>query len=123
SPCGESPTEAISKNCVFEVMSFSWLPRVCHDSELEEEFLMGDWHWWSYKSTGASTGGSYELHEVPLTDVATGLHDGLHVTWGYHITHCVFMWRKLQRMAVGGGVIDGYIGNTNHTQHCQELLV
>ena len=57
------------------------------------------------------------------TDCTTFKHWVGWVTWEYHLTHCLYTWKKLNRAVERRGAIDGYISNYNHTSHCSKLLL
>jgi hypothetical protein len=65
----------------------------------------------------------YRLISDEKNDEETGTYNGIHVTWGYHITHCIFMWRKLQRAMIAGNLVDSHIGSLEHTVHCADRFV
>jgi len=113
--CGTNRNEALSHNCTFDPMSFSWLPPACYDDALTAEFLsLKPWRW-----TTDRTG----TDPVLLEKVLAGDHANLYVSWEYHLLHCTYMWRKLHRAALGSGMVDSYIGNYNHTSHCEMMLL
>lgn len=113
--CGASFQEARTGGCRFDLMSFSWLPPACFDEELTKEFEMFEpWKWF------ADPGGT---QEVAKSDVLKGETDVLFVSFAYHRAHCTFMWKKLHRAIGTGGFIDSYIGNYNHTAHCEHMLL
>lgn len=64
---------------------------------------------------------------VPYSEVITGTYDGLFVTQEYHMKHCTYMWKKLQRAVSGESRgkenVDGYIGRMEHTEHCEMMLL
>ncbi|KAJ4362344.1 hypothetical protein N0V83_010437 [Neocucurbitaria cava] len=113
--CGTSAAEARSRGCVFEATGFTWLPPSCHDAETETEFLayVADhdlklYHDYNY------------TREVSAEEVARGDGDGYFVREGYHLAHCLFLFKKLHRAYANKRVIDGYIISLNHTEHCVE---
>ncbi|MCJ1440594.1 MAG: hypothetical protein MMC23_001080 [Stictis urceolatum] len=116
-PCGATPDEATARGCVFEIMSQCWLPPACYDKDLEAEFLQHDWHFFLRDGPGRS------LREIPVSEVKTGTHFGAHITFGFHLTHCWYMQRKLQRSTMKGGYVDSYIGNLDHVHHCEKMLL
>ena len=112
--CGHSRQEAISKECVFDLMSFTWVPPTCYDPELTKDFLsLQSWTWY-HDSTAE--------HPADEVLVRGGEFEDLWVTWEYHLTHCVYMWSKMQRAVTSGSAIDDYIGNWHHTKHCLKEL-
>ncbi|PYI06680.1 hypothetical protein BO78DRAFT_272572, partial [Aspergillus sclerotiicarbonarius CBS 121057] len=114
--CGSTFAEAKALGCHFDIMSFSWLPTPCFDSELMNEFLnVSDWKW--YTSHGGQS-------TVPKERVLAGEYDQLWVTWEYHRVHCTYMWKKLHRAILTDDVhVDGYIANMHHTHHCSMVLL
>ena len=112
--CGDDVDTARSNGCFFDIMSFSWLPPLCYDGELVEQFLgLQDWRWY------ADAGGK---QPVPKEEVLAGQHPELFVSGEYHQFHCTYMWRKLHRAILGNGRVDSYIGNYHHTEHCEKML-
>lgn len=114
--CGNSSDEARARGCVFDLMSWCWLPPACHDAELSEQFLRenGPWDWYlDLKAT---------LH-VDQEEVAKGNTDLVYVAESYHQIHCAYVWSKMHRAYMGQGAMDSYIGSFNHTKHCSEVLL
>jgi hypothetical protein len=118
SPCGSSPAEARNLGCRFDVMSFSWLPAPCYDEELVEDFLSRK-QWIYYRRPLSNDFGN----QVPMDEVLAGDYERLFVTWEFHKAHCAYMMRKLHRAILAGLLLDGYIGNYNHTKHCTEAMM
>ncbi|KAG0646878.1 hypothetical protein D0Z07_6263 [Hyphodiscus hymeniophilus] len=120
--CGNTSSSARHAGCMFDIMSFSWLPLACADPELTVEFKhLRKWNWWLDENRTAA---------VPFEEVALGFHSELFVTREYHMYHCTYMWRKLHRGLLRGqenaekrGIVDSYIGSYGHTAHCEMMLV
>lgn len=115
--CGDSPAEAIARGCNFDIMSFAWLPAPCFDRDLMEEFLgLRQWTWYTDKD------GQTVANEV---DIREGQYNEIFVSWEYHLVHCTYMWRKMHRALLQGGLeaVDGYIGSLHHTEHCSNMLL
>lgn len=115
--CGESPAEAITRGCNFDIMSFAWLPTPCFDRELMEEFLgLRQWTWYTDKD-GQTVASELNIRE--------GKYNEIFVSWEYHLVHCTYMWRKMHRALLQGGLdaVDGYIGSLHHTEHCSNMLL
>ncbi|KIX03841.1 uncharacterized protein Z518_07394 [Rhinocladiella mackenziei CBS 650.93] len=115
SQCGSSRDDAVSRGCQFDIMSFSWLPPACYDEALAIEFA-GLRGWQYFRDENRTTG-------IPRKEVALGQYDLLYVSTEYHVLHCTYMWRKMHRAVLKAAPIDGYIGEYNHTKHCEEVLV
>ncbi|KAH8591204.1 hypothetical protein B0O99DRAFT_520041 [Bisporella sp. PMI_857] len=113
--CGPDAATAIAKGCHLDMISFTWLPRECYDAELTEEFLaIKDWKW-------SLDGNGTEL--VPRSKVEGGEVDNGYVTWEYHITHCLYTWKKLVRHLERGGAMDWHVMEYSHARHCGKLLL
>lgn len=121
--CGNTTLTARAANCVFDSMSFSWLPAACSDPSLTSEFLaLRNWTWYLDQD---------QTETVSLEEVVRGEHAQLFVTREYHMYHCTYMWRKLHRGVLKAqeeegnrrGVVDTYIGRYQHTAHCEMMLL
>jgi hypothetical protein len=76
--CGSSPSEARSRGCFFDVMSFTWSLPDCFDGELTEQFLNHtQWRWYSEDGT-----------ETQRDSVLAGEYEYLFVSGEYHAIHC-----------------------------------
>ena len=113
--CGVSAVEARSLGCQFEPISFSWLAPSCIDEDLTRLFLEEEESHW-YFDMG-------KQREANRNAVLAGDYELLYVDSMYHLQHCLYMWRKLNRAILNGSVIDGYIGSYVHTQHCGHMLL
>ncbi|KAK8094988.1 hypothetical protein PG997_001673 [Apiospora hydei] len=114
SQCGNSSVEAAALGCHFDIMSFSWLPPACFDEQLTHDFeTTEDWQWFLDQNG---------TQPVSKEEVLLGERD-LFVSSRYHKHHCTFMWKKLHRALGKGHLIDSYIGNYNHTVHCEHMLL
>lgn len=112
--CGTTREEAIAAQCVFDLMSFTWTHGAWDDAVLAEQFLdVHPWQWWHDGE------GKFAANE---TLVRLGLFPSLHVSWGYHKLHCVYMMHKMQRAVAMGRRVDSYVADPGHTHHCLDRL-
>ncbi|KAF0322804.1 Major facilitator superfamily transporter [Colletotrichum asianum] len=122
-PCGATPSAARAAGCLFDLISFNWLPPACHDAALASAFeaelrAAGELAWYRDMNRTA-----------PLTrdQIMTGEYTGVYVSLAYHLRHCTAMWRRMHRalMQGGGGLgrVDSYIWGYHHTLHCEETLL
>ncbi|KAJ5958815.1 uncharacterized protein N7479_005965 [Penicillium vulpinum] len=112
--CGSSPSEARHRDCIFDAMEFAWLPRQCFDPELQERFLsLREWVWYLDQAGTVPADGKLVL---------SGFYEELYATQEYHVFHCTYMWRKIHQALLDGSLIDGYIGDTHHTAHCERQI-
>lgn len=113
--CGSSPTEAKQRGCKFDILSFAWQTKECHDEDLLNDFInAGSWKFYKEPSSTSTS--------VPLEVANRGELD-LFVDWEYHVWHCTFMWRQMHRAFTVRGYIDSHLDNYAHTKHCQHALL
>lgn len=116
--CGNSPSSARASGCILDLMSRTWVHPSCYNATLTEEFLARNWTWYLAPDASASTA----LPEaIPREMVPRVLEDETRevlVSWEFHIWHCSFTWRKLHLALMDGGMVDSYIANYHHTEHC-----
>ncbi|GIZ36546.1 hypothetical protein CKM354_000001700 [Cercospora kikuchii] len=111
--CGRIPSEALQRDCTYDVIPGAWVHHLCHDVALEEEFL--SLRNWTYFQDPNVT------QAVSLDSIRTnGGPSLLYITPGqdYHDLHCAYTWTKLHRAILGSGMIDGHVGSLQHTLHC-----
>jgi hypothetical protein len=113
--CGGSSAEVISLGCIFDMMSFGWLPARCFDKELTDECLARqDWKWFLDPN---------RVEAIDFSDVAAGHYDAVYVTREYQLYHCTYMWRKMHRAMLAGRIVDGYIRDMHHTANCEMQIL
>jgi hypothetical protein len=50
----------------------------------------------------------------------------LYVSYEYHLRYCTLLWRKMHRAlltTIGLAALDGYVGNYDHTTHCEHMII
>jgi hypothetical protein len=113
--CGNNPTTARERGCHFDIMSMIWIPHECYDPELTEEFASEKSWEWSLHENGTDL--------IPEAEIRKGDIQNGWVRFEYHITHCLYTWRKvIKQIERGGAPIDGYVSNHTHTEHCSMML-
>jgi hypothetical protein len=112
--CGSTPTEAKSRGCKFDILSFAWQLPECYDDKIMQEFLAEkDWTFFRHEN-----GTSPVSREVALL----GELD-LYVTQEYHQVHCMYMWRQMHRAFTIQKHIDSHLNNYYHTVHCHHVML
>jgi hypothetical protein len=128
--CGNSTAEAISRGCKFDSLATSWLPLVCRDDALTEEFDRSgpgpDGEWIYYLNQNLSE--PIRLHQVAMLADAPIMDDRqFWMTSEWHTAHCLFYWRKslrsTKRMNSGGrspgaDKIEETFSDVIHVDHC-----
>lgn len=113
--CGTSPFDARNQGCVFDVIIMGWVPWRCYDAELASEFLERD-DWTFYHDTnGTRTVTKEEITQGEWTEFYSDYH--------YQVIHCMFAWKKTQRAATRGSLLDGYLADPHHTNHCEMSIL
>lgn len=114
--CGHDPKTARERGCHFDIMSMIWIPHECYDRELSEEFAEEKNWTWSLNENGTDL---ISQENIRTGEIAHGW-----VQFEYHIWHCLYTWRKvIKQVERGGGPIDGYVSNHEHTDHCVKTLI
>jgi len=111
--CGTTSDEARERGCVFETTGFTWLTPECADPDTEAEFLT-----YIVANDLKLYRDMNYTEEVPIEEVRRGNGPGFFVHERYHLTHCLFLMKKLHRMRDAGKMIDGQIMPLHHTEHC-----
>lgn len=121
--CGSTLAEARALGCQFDTLSASWLPAQCRDNELTAEFDKagpgGKWEYWADMTK------TRELTPDEVGELAGRREDQAYVwvSWGWHVSHCSFYWRKQIRMAERGLRIERRYSDESHIAHCQEAFL
>lgn len=119
SPCGHSRAEALAAGCVFDMLSYAWIPPDCYDAALTAEFEgLSDWRYFSQKDSASP--------QIPHAVVALGEHHHLFVTWEWHLRHCTYIWKRYMRATLPDGPmhsVDNVTVSDAHTLHCERLIL
>lgn len=121
--CGNSVAEAISLGCEFDLVSVQWTPVTCIDKTSNAEFedWLGSskrtrpWPFWLDENATTQLSSTYEL--------STHIGETIWTTAEYHIGHCGYEFRRLQRAMVGDAYWKSYMRNDSHTLHCLHTML
>lgn len=115
-PCGNSSAEARARGCHFDNISFAWVHEKCFDGELAHSFRDTKFKW----SLGPEGQQPISQHEA-----FSGDYPIVFASWGYHVRHCTWLWRKMHRAILGEGraTLDGITSDYMHTSHCETMLI
>jgi hypothetical protein len=110
-PCGRNPSEAVARGCQFDIIATAWLPSDCIDFELADEFVKV--HPWNYYPDPNRT------DTFPTEPNVLGAQTGIiYTTHRWHVAHCLYMWKKLNRALINGWKTDAETVQQGHTDHC-----
>ncbi|KIW22296.1 uncharacterized protein PV07_12197 [Cladophialophora immunda] len=122
--CGYTMDEMRENNCTFDTLAMAWLPPYCRDEELTAEFDRsgpgpnGSWTYWL----------DYN-HTIPITIEQVGLmgfqvdHGNVYMAWEWHVTHCLFYWKKIHRQRYTGVMIEPRYDKESHVMHCLHAVL
>ena len=120
--CGNSVSEALDMGCMFDSLAVAWMPPRCIDQELLLEFQRsgdgpdGAWRYFSDKEL---------RNEISLDQLANMADHKEHLWYStpqWHITHCVFYWRKQHRARWTGVLVEPRFDSDLHINHCAHIL-
>jgi hypothetical protein len=115
--CGDTPEEAIARGSKYDILLSTWNPTFCMDEELLTEFERegpnGTWTYW-VDPAGTKEIARSELPMLYGVDAWT--------TFDWHITHCIYTWRKEWRAStMKKFTLDGNSGE-KHIKHCGRMI-
>jgi len=122
--CGHSPSEAVERGCIFDVMTTSWQHPDCYDADLNAEITALHSPWPFYWSSGPENERPTPemLNLIPLEEL--GFYEGTFwATREYHVWHCTYAWRLMHRAVERGRKLDVFLMNYEHTAHCGRLII
>lgn len=114
--CGNSPEEAKARDCQYSIVLHSWLPKSCLTEADEEDAqdMYKDRHW------------PYEIasgRNLTMDDLALGDYGHFTTTFDWHVTHCMYVWKRLHRIMLDPTQeLDSYTANYHHTSHCVKMI-
>jgi hypothetical protein len=118
--CGTTIAEARTLGCKFDSLSVSWLPKHCRDDELTAEFDRsgpgpnGEWSYWAdLNATQPIT-----VEEASMLAGNPPSRAAFYSTYGWHVAHCAFFWRKEFRQRAKGLMFEKRHDKESHIQHC-----
>lgn len=114
--CGPSVTDATSRGCRFSAVLHAWLPPDCiTQGDTRDDidmYMSANWRWYMDNETEVS-------HEV----VGRGELPYIWTSFGWHVTHCAYVWKRLHRSVMEGrSKVDAYTASFGHTEHCVYLV-
>ncbi|KAF2169661.1 hypothetical protein M409DRAFT_52178 [Zasmidium cellare ATCC 36951] len=128
--CGSTREEALSKGCIFDVLSVGWVPAACYDRQRSAKFenvsiIV------SYGSAGAFKWYLDSEMTVPIaeSDLSTlGDSPVAYTTEEFHQSHCLYVWKstsdalhEARTQHTGVWALDR-IRDHHHIRHCLIVL-
>jgi hypothetical protein len=126
-PCGLTAEEARAAGCTFDIMTATWLPDECYDDEITSAFRAhGPWEFYTNTSDFEFTPTIRWPSENQLTllsdEKSVGEQRFAWATRRYHLTHCIFLLRRLHRLVDGGKRLDSESWDYHHSKHCGDMI-
>ncbi|KAK7995224.1 hypothetical protein PG990_013997 [Apiospora arundinis] len=130
--CGTSDEEAVAMGCTWDHIAVDWLPPQCVDRDLVAEFDVagsgpgGNWPYYVSDTPHRKTSLLTETQRTPvnLSDIDQLAREGKDywTTVEWHISHCLFTWRKQVRSAAGGVSVEPWNDKEAHASHCSMYI-
>lgn len=128
--CGTSDEEAVAMGCIWDHIAVDWLPPHCVDHELLAEFDVagsgpgGKWPYYVSSIQKAARLTEAQRTPVDLTEIDQLARQGKDywTTVEWHISHCLFTWRKQVRSAGGGVSVEPWNDKEAHASHCSAYI-
>jgi hypothetical protein len=114
--CGNSTTEALSRGCTFDPLTFQWLP-ANRARDMTDKFLESSgeepWKYWMDKDG-----------KIPIQGykpISKGIW--YWTTNSEHMNHCAYMILRYYKATERGANIDPLTLSYGHAEHCMMLLL
>lgn len=117
-PCGTSASEARSRNCTFDQLTWAWLPPSC-TLYASTRFMSAEpkpWVYWQDLDRTQQVGAA-EWEEVLNGERA------ILAERREHLTHCIFMYISLAQLLHAGGPYWEKLVQLEHHEHCGKMLL
>lgn len=115
-PCGSDAISARHAGCLFDPLTFAWLPPACYDWNLTSEFLdLQDWEYYRQHPDGSR-------RQLSLINVMQSTDEVLYVSWEFHRQHCAYLGLKMHRAMLERRPIDGVSMMEATTGVCEDVL-
>ena len=120
--CGNSTAEAISLGCKYDSLAAAWLPEHCRDDDLTAEFETvgpgpnGSWIYW------ADSNHTEVVSVEEIAAMADNSSARFHMSYDWHVYHCIFYWRKQYRSRFNGITVEPRDDSEEHILHCGKVI-
>ncbi|KAF2245317.1 hypothetical protein BU26DRAFT_410919, partial [Trematosphaeria pertusa] len=115
--CGSSISEARTKGCIFDNLSYSFVPPACYHEDLLESFRARS-NITYYTSRDFST-----ETLIPQEEIYAGDWSEAFSTKEQHPVHCAFMLSKMHEALLKHLPLDNKVMSFEHTIHCGQVLM
>ncbi|KAJ6440224.1 PAP2 superfamily protein [Purpureocillium lavendulum] len=114
--CGNSPEDAKERGCTYSIVLHSWLPKSClTDADVEDAKDMYHGRQWPYETAAG--------RNLTMQELAAGDYGHFTTTFDWHVTHCMYVWKRLHRILMDPTQeLDSYTANYHHTSHCVKMI-
>ncbi|KAH8723071.1 hypothetical protein GQ44DRAFT_806023 [Phaeosphaeriaceae sp. PMI808] len=121
--CGASLAEFEANGCVFDVLSYNWMPARCKDHATSEEFRswlsdprrnLGPWPFFMNMAEGSSLAENRIASEV---DFGNRWDMEIWSSMEEHLAHCMFLFLHVSRVALGEAPLRTS-DTLPHAEHC-----
>lgn len=126
--CGETDKQAMTMGCQYDHLAVDWLPASCIDQDLVDEFDVsgpGADGAWPYYTRAQGNDGSTVFIPINSNETDEFAQQGrdYFATREWHISHCMFTWRKQFRARHNGKHVEPWNENEKHIKHCNDYIM
>lgn len=115
-PCGNSSAEARANGCVFNQLTWSWIPKSC-PSYADKEFKeYRDWKY--YADLQGDVPANDDIWEKVYNNEMR-----LYTVKGEHMTHCVHLLLSMAQVVRDGSPTIPKLREYDHIKHCADHLL
>jgi len=122
--CGNSSTQARDLGCRFDILGAYWTPPECYDNETAAEYE--EWLFSPETSQGPFPYFSDKSgqHRIETTEALSNYQGYVWTTWEEHLTHCVYVSKRVRRALEPKGVpLTQRRNRFSHTEHCLKIVL
>lgn len=115
--CGQTPSEAKAKGCIFDNISYVWIQPACHHPELFQTF-------WDRSNLSYYSSSEWMPEtRIPEEEIMEGRWEMAWTVKEHHPVHCLFVLAKLHEAVLNHMPMDSKATGFGHTLHCSEVLM
>lgn len=113
--CGNTPATAVEKGCIWDAVSFAWVPPECFDQSSKDAVNL-EWKWYH---------DSDSEHIFSKDEMTTGKFKKgeAWVSAQYQEARCVYMWRAYHILTLKGAPIQDTMRKQDISEQCVGILL
>ncbi|KAG4413537.1 hypothetical protein IFR04_013320 [Cadophora malorum] len=110
--CGNSPTQALAQNCIFDIMDYSWVPSPCYHASLSQHYLN-----LALSQNLTFFLSSSQSSVLPTSEILAGKQEYVFTTRLFHSLHCQYYLHR-ETSVLMDGLATSLMRNASYGVHC-----